>query len=169
MTTPTMIETRLAPLIGLPLWAITRACTLESFQFGPRKTVTQEIGPRAGLQKEVGSHALHVLCAWRISGPSGVMVDSRDRYEIVDDGENWDRPEANRCDRRVQYFIVNACPCNVIAVRADTVGSLRIELEREYVLEVFPDASTDEQQWRFFSPYESTPHAVFAKGVQTDA
>jgi hypothetical protein len=95
-------------------------------------------------------------------------VGARDRYEIVDRGTDWDRAGANRCDVRVRDFVASSCPCAVLALRADAVGTLRIELERGHVLDVFPDESTDEEQWRFFSPYESTPHTVFSAGAVRD-
>ena len=166
--TAAKIEARLSPLVGLPLWAITRACTLQSFQFGPRKVVTQEHGKRAGTQKEVGSHALHVECAWRIHGPGSVIVASRDRYETVDGGTDWDRVGMNRCDVQVRDFLEASCPCTVLAVRADALGTLRIEFERGHVLDVFPDESGDDEQWRFFSPYGTEAHAVFSGGQLRD-
>ena len=161
------IEKRLSVLVGLPLWGISRACTLQSFQFGSRKVVKQEYG-RAGTEKEVGSHALHVQCAWRIRGSASLVVGSRDRYDIVDGGDDWDRPGANRCDVQVKDFVAKFCPCVVRSLHADAVGTLTLELEHGYVLDIFTDDSSSEEQWRFFSPYEPIAHAMFCNGHLQD-
>jgi hypothetical protein len=162
--TPADIAKRLSVLVGLPLWGISRACTLQSFQFGPRKVVKRSTGSLAGTEKEVGSHALHVQCAWRIRGSAALVVGSRDRYEIVDGGDDWDRPGANRCDVRVKDFVAKFCPCVVRSLHADAVGSLTLELEHGCMLDIFTDDSSSEEQWRFFSPHEPTAHAVFRNG-----
>lgn len=117
------------------------------------------------MQKEVGTHALHVQCAWRIRGPEKVLVDSSDRYQIMDGGRDWDRVGANLCDVRVRQFVESECPSRVTSVHADDLGTLTIELERGHTVDVFPDEPADQEQWRFFSPYQDGPHSVFASGT----
>ena len=53
------IEQALAPLVGLQLWAMGRAGSLEWFQFGGLELVPD----RAGNSREVGSYALRVAAA----------------------------------------------------------------------------------------------------------
>lgn len=65
-------------------------------------------------------------------------------------------------------LVANSCPCRVLALHADAIGALKIELEGGHVLDVFPDSSTDEEQWRLFSPYEACAHAVFSAGELRD-
>jgi hypothetical protein len=97
-----------------------------------------------------------------------VVVGSRDRYDIVDDGDAWDRPDANQCDLLAKDFVAKFCPSRVLSLRADVIGTLAIELDRGYVLDIFPDGSSAEEQWRFFSPYEPVGHAVFYNGNLRD-
>lgn len=105
----------------------------------------------------------------RVADPPTIwlVVGSRDRYEI-DGGTDWDRAGANRCDVNIREFVATSCPCSVRGLHADGLGTLRIDIAPEYVLEVFPDASTDDEQWRFFSPYDSSAHAVFSGGELRD-
>lgn len=161
------IEHTLKVLTGMPLWSIGRAGSLEWFHFGSqRRTVTSS----SGGTKIVGEYALHVECAWRIIGPGGIVVASRDRlypagndpYKDLMDFE-WDKPDANRCDERVSMFLdkrMNA-PLIVEAVQADLVGSLRLVLSDGYALEVFPDDTVGGEYWRFFQPSMDTDHFVF--------
>ena len=77
---PSRLEGALAPLVGLPLWTSHRAADLQVFQFGDKRTVTSNFGPRKGQELAVGEYGLHIQCAWRIRGPSGIVVASRDRF-----------------------------------------------------------------------------------------
>jgi hypothetical protein len=100
------VRKTLTTLVGLPLWAAGRAFTLEWFQFGDRITVQNH----RGEPKEVGTYALHVDCAWRLIGPKGIIVGSRDKYYSAVDPENqpedfnWDVQGANRCDVLINAF-----------------------------------------------------------------
>ena len=160
------IERVLQPLIGVPLWGAGRAADMETFQFGPRHPVTD----RRGQTREVGTYALHVQCAWRIVGPNGIVVASRDRYDpseasgldVADPDFEWDRSGANLCDeRRARFFDEHrAEPLPVEEVRADDVGSVALILGDGYRLEVFPDDSRDGEHWRFFQPHTDGDHVV---------
>jgi hypothetical protein len=158
------LERRLALLVGLPLWGICRASTMQTFQFGPRRVVTQRRGRNARAEQEVGAHALHVHCDWRIHSASALVVEAHDRYDVMDGGHSWDRPGANRCDQRVVAFEHACCPCIVRDVRMYAHGALALQLEHGHVLEVAADVASRDEQWRVFSPYEPTPHVVFRSG-----
>ena len=145
----TQIEQTLEVLIGLPLWDGRRAADLQSFHFGDRHTVVD----RKGQPCEVGTYALHLQCAWRIVGPSGIVVASRDKFyptgdrpleDAYDDFE-WDKPGANRCDERMEAFFEqhSTAPLLVESVRADAVGGVWMRLGSDHMLEVFPDDSLE--------------------------
>jgi hypothetical protein len=160
------IERALQPLIGAPLWGAGRAADMDTFQFGPRRPVTD----RRGRTREVGTYAFHVQCAWRIAGPRGIVVGSRDRYypseasglDVSDPDFEWDQAGANLCDeRRARFFEEHrAAPLPVVEVRADDVGGVAIILGDGYRLEVFPDDSQDGEHWRFFQPHTDGDHFV---------
>ncbi|NOT61761.1 MAG: hypothetical protein HOP19_16220 [Acidobacteria bacterium] len=163
------IEVTLRVLIGLPLWGVSRALNLESFQFGLEHTAPI----RRGGTKTVGDYALHVQCAWRIRSSSRIIVASDDRYSPADetltedDNFEWDVPGANRCDRRMDEWLA-AFAGNypvVTNVATDSVGGFSLFLSDDQMLEVFPDNSlTDEysEYWRFFKHSSDDKHFVFS-------
>ena len=69
------IKQALRVLVGLPLWDAGRTADLLWFQFGPSHTVID----RRGRTKLVGAYAVHVQCAWRLIGPTQIVVACRDR------------------------------------------------------------------------------------------
>lgn len=164
------LEAALAPLVGLSLWASNRAADLQSFQLGAKRTVTTQFGPRKGQQREVGEYALHVQCAWRIRGPHGIVVGSRDRFyrpgpaplSHADDDWHWDEPGANRCDERIGEWI-QARSYRVERVSADATGGIVLVLADGFALEVFPDDSLrgeSSEHWRLLRPDEDSDHFV---------
>ncbi len=100
------IEDGLKPLLGKRLWCSRRAADMEMFHFGERVPTTDSRGKRA----EVGEYSLHVQCAWRIVGPGGIVVGSRDVYEPPDGlteapSPEFDWEKGNRRDERMQHFL----------------------------------------------------------------
>lgn len=170
------IEQVLSVLIGLPLLDAGRAVDLEWFHFGHPRIVTT----RKGGTTEVGDYALHIQCAWRVKAPNRIIVASRDRYYPPHDSEDipaefdWDVPHGNRCDARIEAFLQahSALPLIVTSVEADEVGSVRLLLTKEYVIEVFPDDSFDSEyseHWRFFQPSMGTEHFVVSgEGIREE-
>jgi len=81
-----LIEEAIKPLIGLTIWGSTRAAGLQGFQFGKEHVVPAS----KGGTKTVGDYALHVECAWRISGIKGIVTGSRDvSVPCGENGEEW--------------------------------------------------------------------------------
>ena len=168
------IEIALAPLVGLPLWSAGRAADLEWFQFGAQHVVVVGAGKAKGMEKTVGDFALHVQCAWRIAGPNGIVVGSRDRYVPAGDSDgasgdwDWDRPGANRCDERIDAWFHGSAYV-VRSVAADTLGGLSLGLPDGFTLDVFPDDSHIGEHWRLLQPGRATPHFVIrGDGIDTD-
>lgn len=156
------IEKALAPLIGESLWSSGRAADLEWFQFGERKTVKDY----RGEERVVGSYALHVQCAWRITCHDKVVVASRDLYspsgESSEPAENfhWDT-SPNRRDLQIEeLFQHETRQFLVIDIEVRRAGSFTLLLEEGYMLDVFPDDSMQGEYWRLFKPYTGAPHFV---------
>jgi len=170
VTVAERIVAALSVLRGLPLWTVRRAADLQNFQFGERRTVASPLPSRRGQVYDVGAFALHVQCAWRLRGPEGIVVASRDRFypagnpdEVADDFD-WDRPGANRCDARTADFVATICPLPVEAISADDVGGFTLSFSHAHALEVFPHDSLGREQWRLLSPSTEAPHVVFEGG-----
>ncbi len=159
------IERTLRVLVGLPFWDMGRAATLQWFCFGEARTVRS---PLNGTVKTVGEYALHLECAWRLTGPGEIIVASRDRYYPSGDPDvelpefEWDVPGANRCDHHSRAFIEKhrANPLVVKAIYADRYGSLTVELSGDHQIEAFPDSSLGREYWRFFEPATEKRHFV---------
>ena len=136
-------------------------------QFGERR-----MRPDIQLgRREVGEYTLHVSCPWRLVGPEGLVGASGDLFtpadplaDLVD--FDWDAPGANWCDVRLQAFIAAtaAAPLAVSAVSADDLGSLRLFLGDEFVLDIFPDSSpaahVESEFWRLLHPGSGAPQLV---------
>lgn len=161
------IEAALEPLIGLSLWTARRAADMEMFHFGARRIVPG----RDGEPREVGEWALHLQCAWRLTGPEGIVVGSRDRFyaagvdpyaEVESEDWDWDRPGANRCDERIDAFFTaqSATPPVVEAVSADRLGGFCLQMSGGHALEVFPFDSLGEEHWRLLPPSREQDHFV---------
>ena len=161
------IERALAPLIGRAVWAAGRAGAMLWVQLGERRPRRAD-DPGA---PEVGEYALHVSCAWRLIGPHGIYVASGDLFTPADPMADladfvWDEPGANWCDVRLGAFVaeVTESPRAVSSVSSDEIGSLRVFLGEDFVLDVFPDSSDSEhvetEFWRLLQPGTAGAHVV---------
>jgi hypothetical protein len=145
------IETALAPLIGLPLWAAGQAADMLWLQFGAKVRAPSRRDPN----RETGEYALHVQCPWRISGAAGVVAGSSD--ELVVDRRLATWLDAHRTD-----------PLRVTSLQADRCGGFIAALTHEFALEVFPEDSSGEEQWRLLQPGSEAPHfVVLGAGVES--
>lgn len=160
------IEKVLFRTVGLPIWSVGRGADLEWFAIG---TERKGVPLKSGGVKTVSEYALHVQCAWRITGPEGIVVASHDRYypagvdpyKGIEDFE-WDIPGANRCDERVARLFEERGERQfvILSVKADRVGSVYFTLTDDFSLELFPDSSVLSEFWRFFRPNIDEPHFV---------
>lgn len=164
---PSRLEAALAPLVGLPLWSSHRAADIQIFQFGDKRTVTSNFGPRKGQEFDVGEYGLHIQCAWRIRGPSGIVVASRDRFykagaePFPEDDWDWDAG-MNRRDQRIREWL-GVRSYSVERVSADATGGIVLSLTGGFALDVFPDDSLEgeySERWRLLRPGDLGSHFV---------
>jgi hypothetical protein len=162
------IEQALAPLVGLPLWAVSRAADFVWFQFGERRRVPD--GAKAG-EREVGTYALQVACPWRLADAERILVGSGDLLTPADPEEEpetfaWDEPGASWLDVRLRevWDSFGGEPPSVRAVAADPLGGVRLTLGDGLVLELFanstPSGHVSTEFWRLLRPGEAAPHVV---------
>jgi len=167
------IQKALDVLIGEPLWSSGRAADLEWFHFGQRRTVK---GLR-GEPKEVGAHALHVQCAWRIRQGDEVVVGSSDLYvpseesDTQSDNFDWQVLGSSRRDKRIAELFQNETRQFLVQqVQVGDAGSFTIILDGAYALDVFPDDSLSDEHWRIFRPSSDAPHFIVSgKGLEPRA
>jgi hypothetical protein len=154
------ISAALSVLVGQPFWRTSRASSLQCFHFGERTTRID----RNGELVEVGRYALHVECAWRLRLDATILVASRDRYDVIDGGDSWDRIGANLLDHRMAEVIAQRCPVAVTRVSTTSLGDVTIEMDAGLALEIWIDDSSSDELWRLLSPGKSEPHVVFTAG-----
>ena len=143
------VEQALRPLIGNPLSDMTRFGGIQIFEFGvqrPRKN-------RKGQEITVADQKIHVSsCEWRISGPEGEIVGSKDFTPV-------------RGDERAHpfYQMLGDNPPLVQTVEADKAGGFVLQMIGGYSLTVSVDENIKEpdiEQWRFLPKAKSQNHFV---------
>lgn len=164
---------QLSRLIGKPFWMARRSLNLHCFHFGECHEKTD----RKGNVICIGTHFLHVQCAWRILHGEQILVASRDRLtprgnpsEIPDDFTS-NEPGSTLCDEKLKMLLKrnDTEPLAVISLEMGICGAFRLKLTKDYALEVFPDDSTDEQ-WRYFDMLteDAEGHFVFTMAEEDD-
>jgi hypothetical protein len=131
------IERALRPLIGLQLWAVGRAGSLECFQFGDRCTVST----LRGGSKVVGEYALHLDCPWQFVGPAGQVV-------VTDESD----PEL--------LAEVADPPLVCAGASASDDGGAQLRFAGGSRLVVEPGGPDHLEYWRLFRPAAGGPHFV---------
>jgi len=173
--TKNSIEMALQPLIGLPLSIAREAADMRVLHFGA-------IRPHRSGKGTVGSHALHIQCAWRLTGPGGIITGYSDCVSSSEpdgepDPENW--RSGNLLKVRMEEFMGDydentRSPIDltgrhvVAAVEADRYGSVDILFNGDIRLQIFPDGSSTED-WRFISmkPEGRDHFVIFGGKVET--
>jgi hypothetical protein len=167
------IETALAQLIGLPLWAARRAADMQGFHFGAQRSGVARYGPRKGESFTRGELALHIQCAWRITGQTGLYVGSCDLFEkstgakgVSDDDWDWGVSGANRRDELLAAWLAPNTYI-VTAASVDACGGFSLLLADGYQLDVFPDVSGDRECWRMLFDDDDREHlVVLGNGIE---
>jgi hypothetical protein len=165
------IESVLSALVGLPLWSAGRFLDLEMFEFGPRHLVRDH----RGNEREGGEYALHTQCAWRITGPQGIVAGSRDRFrprgnpaEVPDDFD-CNVSGTTLCDQRVDALFAQHSQNSLLVeqVKVGEWGAFSLALNGGISLDVFPDSTIDEH-WRLCRYLENPHFVVTGSGIEDD-
>ncbi len=164
------IESALTDLLNLPLEGTGRAADMQVFEFGAPHTY--EIRKRTIT---AGVCSLHIQCAWRISGPEGIIVASRDYHYPAGDPDN-EPPDfdcsvsgASRRDERIAGFFAahQTALLTVEQGTADLLGGFRLTLSEGFALEGFPDDSLTSEYWRLLTRLKDGRHfVVTGQGIE---
>jgi hypothetical protein len=130
------IERALQPLVGLPLWAVGRAGSLEWFQFGGPRTVPT----LRGGTKEVGEFALHLDCPWRLVGPNGLAGSDESQRESL--------------------AVIGQPPLVCESASAVGNGGAAIRFAGGWLLNVYAGDPEALEFWRLFRPGADKSHFV---------
>lgn len=166
----TDIESTLNQLVGKPLISLGRAGNLIWFFFGKYIINKNKIG----IERKVGEYVLHVQCSWRLVNENKILVGSKDIYmphsQHKGEGEefDWDIEGMNRFDEQAKA-LNEYCKARLFVeqIQADSLGGVKIYFKNNHVLELFPDDSSNDEFWRFFSYIDNSPHLVVTgKGIE---
>jgi len=164
------IEARLHCLIGERFAAIGRTANLLWVGLG-NELVQTTIYPRRHAKRTpfprvIPQYSLHVQCAWRLTCADEILCANGDFYTVKDESIEWDVFSNNHFDEK-RDILAQRLQCETIRVRhitADDFGGLRICLDQNMALEIFPNNSRKEEQWRFFENAknidEGNPHFI---------
>jgi hypothetical protein len=135
-----LIEKRLQPILGAPVWAAGRASRMLWIQIGKRHSVAAW----GGGTKEVGTFALHIDCPWTWTQDNRLIADQDSELDAL--------------GRHLQSPVV----CQSIVSTGN--GSFEMTFTDRSTLtvtvEAGRDCGEDEEYWRFFSPVTDAPHFV---------
>ncbi len=140
-------------LVGNELVGSNRAAEMEMFSFGDEVSWQD----RRGRVRTVPRFGLHVQCAWRIVREGRVVVGSDDLLEPrsdLPDKEHFDANEigVTRREELLEEFFKErgARPRVVEKCEFGEAGWLRLTLDQDCALELFPDGSAqaDTEYWR---------------------
>jgi hypothetical protein len=153
------VKFNLQKLIGLKLSRMALAANMRMLDFG-----NTEARNRGGV---VGEYGLHVQCAWRLEGDTGIITGSDDLYvpyeksEQAEESFNWEkggslqegvlRELLKGYDENTGQ-IVNITNLLVVEdVHSDSAGGFCLTLSGRYRFLVFPNGTRSEA-WRLFKP-----------------
>jgi hypothetical protein len=151
------LKIALDQLKGLPLTRILSAVTMPMLTFGELRT---EPSPRGGT-REMGTFELHLQCAWRFIYLSSIYMGSGDYLEKDQEEDGDESKEIASVIKEKTNQLFSACQANLTVedISMDEFGGFRIFFRCGAILEVFPDASYEAENWRLFKPGEK-PHVV---------
>jgi hypothetical protein len=153
-----IVERTLAPLVGLALWLPSRRADVLNVELGP-----------PGATESV--FVLEVACAWRIAGPTSILLASGDLFSPADphaelETFDWDVAGASWWDAHtLELAPVQWSPPPVVATfAADAYGGFRLVCAGGTELEAFPNSSpsphVETEFWRLHRRAPGEPWVV---------
>jgi hypothetical protein len=142
------INRTLEQLIGLELTRTTRAANMECLKFGQ-----QLINDKVHGLLNIGQFGIHLQCPWRITKGQEILIGSFDLYDQADQNAkydpdfNWDRPDANLRDKKLNELIRDN-RLTVEKIVTDDFGGFEITFTANVKLMTFPANSLEYEYWR---------------------
>lgn len=156
---------RLRFLVGESFSGVGRAATLGVLSFGSEVSVTNHRTRELMINSK---YAVHVQCPFRVSRSGFVLLGSDDMSRAAkstDEGLEIIGPwtafdvAARALDTRLQEARVS-----VVGVDLRPPGDLRIEIEADIAVEIFPASGSAVEAWRFLE--RGGEHLVFPNIVR---
>ena len=133
--------------------------------------------PQRVAGEEVGTYTLQIACAWRIAGPTTILVASGDLFTPADEHAeletfDWDVPGASWWDARLsEVREMLAEQVVVTTFLADSYGGIRFVCTGGIEIELFPNSSAaphvESEFWRLSRASEPDQYvSVGTNGVE---
>lgn len=163
-----IVERVIAPLVGLRIWGLGRDADVLVVQFGEHRDVDGAA---------VGAYTLRIACAWRIAGPTALLVASGDLFTPTDENADletfdWDIRGASWWDARMEEVGKSLeQPITITTFLADPYGGLRLVATGGIELEIFPNSSAsphiETEFWRLVRAGDSEDYvSVSTTGIE---
>jgi hypothetical protein len=153
-----LVSRVLAALIGQPLADLGHAADLIWIGFG-RIVSAPTTRDR---NRTIAVHRLHIQCACRLDGPSGVVVGSEDLLDSSS-GAGAQERETTLFRLRADAFLKEHSDAPIVCEgvkTADSSGGFSLRLSDGHALTVFPATSRIQEHWRYFLAGEPSRHFV---------
>lgn len=136
-----------------------------------RKIITKTI--------EIPKYSLHIDCHFRLSCGSEIILSRGDIFQpsnkvIVDqylelETFDWDIKDNNKFDEICnKYFHNVTMNFEVKKIVISKLGDLKISFENNFLLEISPDISGNQECWRFFEQNSENHLIVSGLGIEND-
>ena len=137
------------------------------FAIGEKRT---EKLPRDRGERIIGEYSLHIQCPWRVVDGDKILTASFDIYKPEagneEDDPDFDWEKGNLFDKRMKDLFRNGDrELRIEAVEAGCGGALRMQLEDDLWLEIFPNDSLPDEHWRLFAPSSDHHFVVTGAGI----
>jgi len=150
------------------MWGLDREADVLIVQFGAR----HEVGGAA-----VGAYTLRIACAWRIAGPTTLLVGSGDLFTPAEETADietfdWDVRGASWWDVRMEEVGRSLePPVTITTFLADSYGGVRLVATGGIELEIFPNSSPaphiETEYWRLVRAGDSEDYmSVGTTGIE---
>lgn len=116
-----------------------------------------------GKKKIKNKQTFHIQCPFRIKKDKKLIVGNRDIYNVCDENKNWDDWEkygSNYFDKIVENEIKPDLPLEILDIAENDDGDVSIFLSKGYCIEIFVNAASEDEYWRFMDTY-TDKHYVF--------
>lgn len=118
--------------------------------------------------RRLPAHVLHIQCPFRLDGPAGPLVGSRDVYldpsrpEDTPADFDWASSGTSSFDVAVRAIRKDLPRAGLVceSVHADAAGGLQIRFAGGSTISAFPDSRLDQEHWRYFRPSDLDSHFV---------
>ena len=136
---------------------------LQWFAFG-KEIVIEDY---KGNERKVSEFYLNVSTGWRIKDSQKIITGSQDYFHppgSIDEDFDYESFNPHEDENRVEKTLeklFNELELKVTEVSSDIYGSININFQKGYCLEVLPMDSVEQEHWRFIDHTSNDEHLVF--------